>query len=77
MKLWNAEGKGLIATKFVLMAAWPIRKLTIESGVDAAIRLRPNTKDLKTLGPGFEARWGTFYSDAPDKPAAIVGVLSG
>ncbi|KAF8186595.1 GMC oxidoreductase-domain-containing protein [Mycena galopus ATCC 62051] len=54
---WLTTGKGLMAS----------------NGVDAGIRIRPNTEDLKELGPAFEKRWDEFFSKAPDKLIAWIG----
>ncbi|KAJ7855578.1 GMC oxidoreductase-domain-containing protein [Mycena leptocephala] len=54
---WVATGKGLMAS----------------NGIDAGIRIRPNTKDLAELGPAFQKRWEEFFSKASDKPIAWIG----
>lgn len=47
------------------------------SGVDAGIKIRPNSQDLKEIGPAFDARWKTYFADALDKPVAWIGTLAG
>jgi len=46
------------------------------SGIDAGIKLRPNTEELEELGPAFETRWKTYFANAPDKPVVIAGILA-
>ncbi|CAK5266688.1 unnamed protein product [Mycena citricolor] len=47
-----AQGKGMMA----------------HNGVDAGIKIRPNAKDLESLGPAFADRWANFFANNPDKP---------
>ncbi|KAL0955055.1 hypothetical protein HGRIS_003973 [Hohenbuehelia grisea] len=47
------------------------------NAIDAGIKLRPNTEDLKDLGPAFESRWNEYFADAPDKPVVWLGIASG
>ena len=42
------------------------------SGLDACIKLRPNEKELKELGPEFSQRWKDYFADKPDKPVMWV-----
>ncbi|KAJ7748686.1 GMC oxidoreductase-domain-containing protein [Mycena metata] len=58
---WLRGGKGLIAT----------------NGVEAAIKLRPNEKDLEQLTSSFTSRWETFYANAADKPITFICTLAG
>ncbi|KAI3607646.1 dna replication factor c subunit [Moniliophthora roreri] len=46
------------------------------NGIDGGIKLRPNTKDLKEIGPTFKKRWEDFYLKSPDKPVMWAGILS-
>ncbi|KAL0579312.1 hypothetical protein V5O48_002710 [Marasmius crinis-equi] len=57
---WQKDGKGWMA----------------HNGVDAGIKIRPNEKDLKELGPAFEKHWKDYFVNAPDKPVMWTGVLS-
>jgi alcohol oxidase len=47
------------------------------SGFDAGIKIRPNEKDLKDIGPAFEERWKSYFADARDKPVMWIGTLAG
>jgi alcohol oxidase len=47
------------------------------SGIDAGIKMRPNAEDLQEIGPAFDARWKTYFADAPDKPVVWIGTLAG
>ncbi|CAK5266686.1 unnamed protein product [Mycena citricolor] len=56
-----AQGKGMMA----------------HNGVDAGIKIRPNAKDLESLGPAFADRWANFFANNPDKPVMWMGPLAG
>ena len=49
---------------------------SIRSGIDAAVKIRPTPTDLAVIGREFEARWANFFSNAPDKPVALVVPVS-
>jgi hypothetical protein len=50
---------------------------SICSGYDAGIKIRPNQEDLKEIGPAFEARWNSYFANAPDKPVMWIGTVAG
>jgi alcohol oxidase len=54
-----------------------LQSISISSGVDAGIKIRPNEEDLKEIGPEFEATWKSYFADAPDKPVLWLGPLAG
>ncbi|KAL0579313.1 hypothetical protein V5O48_002711 [Marasmius crinis-equi] len=58
---WQKDGKGWMA----------------HNGIDSGVKMRPNEKDLKELGPAFEKQWKNYFMNAPDKPVIWAGVLSG
>ncbi|KAJ7476061.1 GMC oxidoreductase-domain-containing protein [Mycena latifolia] len=58
---WLREGKGMMA----------------HNGIDAGIKIRPNAKDLETLGPAFSKRWQEFFANQPDKPVMWIGPIAG
>jgi hypothetical protein len=49
---------------------------TVRSGIDAGIKMRPNAEDLKEIGPMFDARWKSYFADAPDKPVVWINPLA-
>ncbi|KAJ7260517.1 alcohol oxidase-like protein [Mycena haematopus] len=51
--------------------------LMAHNGIEVGIKIRPNTKDLEVLGPGFSKRWEEFFADRPDKPVVWMGALAG
>ncbi|KAG6826163.1 hypothetical protein H0H92_000913 [Tricholoma furcatifolium] len=53
-----------------------VKPLSVISGLDAGIRLRPTEKDLKDLGPDFEETWKNYFENAPDKPIMFLGTLA-
>ncbi|TCD63024.1 hypothetical protein EIP91_006087 [Steccherinum ochraceum] len=55
---WAEEGTGLLAS----------------NGVDAAIKLRPTSDEVKAIGPCFEERWEEHFADAHDKPALLTAL---
>ncbi|KAJ6574745.1 GMC oxidoreductase-domain-containing protein [Mycena capillaripes] len=57
---WKSGGKGLLA----------------HNGLDAGGKLRPTAAELEELGPEFEARWKSYFENAPDKPVIWVGPLA-
>jgi len=57
---WLHTGKGLIA----------------HNGIDAGIKIRPNHEDLEEIGPEFEARWKSYFADAPDKAVMWIGPVA-
>jgi len=57
---WQETGKGLLA----------------HNGIDAGIKIRPNTTDLKEIGPTFTKRWHEVFVNAPDKPVMWIGPLA-
>ncbi|KAF7340007.1 GMC oxidoreductase [Mycena venus] len=57
---WKSTGSGMLA----------------HNGLDAGGKLRPNAQELKELGPEFEARWNSYFKNAPDKPVIWVGPLT-
>ncbi|KAJ7466280.1 GMC oxidoreductase-domain-containing protein, partial [Mycena galericulata] len=76
---WLATGKGLLASKSVVSDLFETLsdQFPRHSGIDAAIRIRPNAQDLEELGPVFQTRWNDFFSTAPDKPIACIGSYLG
>ncbi|OBZ66993.1 Alcohol oxidase [Grifola frondosa] len=58
--LWLEEGKGLLAT----------------NGIDGGVKFRPTPEELKIIGPEFEKRWTSFYSNKPDKAISWYGCLA-
>ncbi|EGO00550.1 hypothetical protein SERLA73DRAFT_104857 [Serpula lacrymans var. lacrymans S7.3] len=62
--LWKRTGNGLVAHNSF-------------GGYDVAIKLRPNTEELKELGPEFGAKWKADFEHKLDKPAAIIVPCSG
>ncbi|KAF8071781.1 GMC oxidoreductase-domain-containing protein [Lyophyllum atratum] len=59
-KRWLQDGKGLMS----------------HNGLDAGIKIRPNAEDLKEIGRDFEARWKSYFENAPDKPVMWIGTLA-
>ncbi|THG93702.1 hypothetical protein EW026_g7606 [Hermanssonia centrifuga] len=57
---WLKDGQGMMA----------------HNGLDAGIKLRPNTEELKALGPEFQKRWEEYFADKPDKPVMFMCPLS-
>jgi len=57
---WKSSGSGMLA----------------HNGLDAGGKLRPNAEELKDLGPEFEARWKSYFENAPDKPVIWVGPVA-
>ncbi|KNZ73897.1 Alcohol oxidase [Termitomyces sp. J132] len=47
-----------------------------QNGIDAGIKLRPNSKDLDEIGPEFKATWKNYFEHAPDKPVVWLGTFS-
>ncbi|OBZ67057.1 Alcohol oxidase [Grifola frondosa] len=58
--LWLEEGKGLLAT----------------NGMDGGVKFRRTPEELKIIGPDFEKRWTSFYSNKPDKAISWYGCLA-
>ncbi|KAJ7126760.1 GMC oxidoreductase-domain-containing protein [Mycena epipterygia] len=58
---WLREGKGMMA----------------HNGIEAGIKIRPNAKDLETLGATFSQRWNDFFANQPDKPVMWIGPIVG
>lgn len=42
--------------------------LSGENRVDSGIQIRPTEKELKEMGPEFNALWDRYFKDKPDKP---------
>jgi len=57
---WLKDGSGLMSS----------------NALDAGIKIRPTTEELKAIGPNFQQRWETFFKDAPDKPVMWMGPVS-
>ncbi|KAH8079783.1 GMC oxidoreductase-domain-containing protein [Cristinia sonorae] len=57
---WLMEGSGAMA--------W--------NGLDAGIKMRPNTEELNAIGPEFMTRWNDYFANAPDKPVLYFGTLA-
>ncbi|KAK7033332.1 GMC-OxRdtase-N domain-containing protein [Favolaschia claudopus] len=47
------------------------------NGIEAGIKIRPNSTDLEVLGPTFTRRWNDFFANQPDKPVMWIGPISG
>ncbi|KAF8237035.1 alcohol oxidase [Tricholoma matsutake] len=58
---WRENGQGLMS----------------HNGFDAGIKIRPNSEDLKEIGLSFEARWKSYFANAPDKPVMWIGTCAG
>nr|GAT58258.1 predicted protein [Mycena chlorophos] len=58
---WLQDGQGLMA----------------HNGIEAAIKIRPNAKDLELLGAQFHRRWESFFKSKPDKPIMCFGPMAG
>ncbi|KAF7316772.1 GMC-OxRdtase-N domain-containing protein [Mycena chlorophos] len=58
---WLQDGQGLMA----------------HNGIEAAIKIRPNAKDLELLGAQFHRRWESFFESQPDKPIMCFGPMAG
>ncbi|KAG1773973.1 hypothetical protein EDD22DRAFT_965233 [Suillus occidentalis] len=58
---WTSNGKSLIAS----------------NGVDAKIKWRPDSDELKAMGSAFQPRWNEFFRDRPDKCVAIFSLIAG
>jgi alcohol oxidase len=46
------------------------------SGVNAAVKLRPNAKELASLSPDFDHRWQTYFVNAPDKTVMTMAPMA-
>ncbi|KAF9478334.1 alcohol oxidase [Pholiota conissans] len=57
---WLKTGKGLLSN----------------NGVDGGIKLRPTAEELKTLSPGYDHRWKSYYANKPDKPVILVATMA-
>ena len=47
------------------------------SGFDALGKIRPTEEELKTMSPGFDQRWKTFFADYADKPVVAIATAAG
>ncbi|KAF8164002.1 alcohol oxidase-like protein [Pholiota molesta] len=57
---WLKTGQGLMA----------------QNGVNAAVKLRPNAKELASLSPDFDHRWQTYFVNAPDKTVMTMAPMA-
>lgn len=46
------------------------------SGIDAGIKIRPNSQDLEELSPEMQMRWRDFYANSPDRPLLLMGPMA-
>ena len=46
------------------------------SSLDAGIKIRPTEAELKTIGPAFNAKWQSYFSDYPDRSVFWMGVAA-
>jgi alcohol oxidase len=44
---------------------------------DVTAKLRPTDADVVALGPEFQAAWDKDFKNKPDKPLAMIGLVSG
>ncbi|EEB91944.1 hypothetical protein MPER_09620, partial [Moniliophthora perniciosa FA553] len=76
---WLADGKGIMVSKYALfsMQKTETDANTVDSGIDAGIKMRPNAEDLAELGESFTPLWNDFFVNNPDKPVMWMGLISG
>ncbi|KAF9036216.1 GMC oxidoreductase-domain-containing protein [Panaeolus papilionaceus] len=60
VQLWSQSGQGLMA----------------HNGIDAGIKIRPNSQDLEELSPEMQMRWRDFYANSPDRPLLLMGPMA-
>ena len=46
------------------------------SDVEVGIKWRPDSSELRELGPEFKEVWDSHFANAPDKPVLWTGILS-
>ncbi|KAH7908608.1 GMC oxidoreductase-domain-containing protein [Hygrophoropsis aurantiaca] len=61
LMFYEQDGKGPLAT----------------NGIEASLKLRPNSEEVKELEPAFQERWESFFAEQSDKPLILTAPLSG
>ncbi|KAG6821335.1 hypothetical protein H0H93_000196 [Arthromyces matolae] len=73
---WTEDGQGPMAQKCAFILPVVARLTPLNSALDAGIKLRPNTEDLKEIGPDFAERWINYFRNAEDKPVMWLGTFA-
>ncbi|KAJ7615032.1 GMC oxidoreductase-domain-containing protein [Mycena polygramma] len=61
LEQWEKDGSGVMGN----------------NGIDAAVKIRPSSDELRELGPEFAGFWNKALANKPDKPLLLIGVLAG
>ncbi|KAF8262158.1 alcohol oxidase-like protein [Lactarius quietus] len=52
------------------------KEISMQSALDAGIKLRPKPSEVAEIGPEFQEYWDSYFANAPDKPVLRIGMMS-